>query len=69
MEVLFTRPWLRVLSGLLVNLGAGWFGVAFITPNFADISSLMVFFTLIKDIVFGIICLYTAARIEEVLEQ
>lgn len=69
MEALFTKPWLRVLSGLFVNLGAGWFGLAFITPNLTSLSQEMLFFTLIKDIAYGILCLLIAAAIEGILEE
>lgn len=69
MQILFTKPWLRVLSGLLINLAAGWFGISFITPTFEHITSFAIFFTLIKDIVFGILCLIAAAKIEQILEQ
>lgn len=69
MEVIFSKPWLRVLSGLFVNLGAGWFGLAFITPNFINLSQAVLFFTLIRDIVSGILCLLIAVAIEGVLEE
>ncbi len=32
--------WLKVLSALAVNLAAGWFGAAFIAPNFVSLNNL-----------------------------
>lgn len=63
-----TKPdeaWLSVLSELLVNLAAGWFGAAFIAPNFiasrADYKPLI----LLADITLGIVCLLIAHRLRK----
>lgn len=54
------QTWLSILSELLVNLAAGWFGAAFIAPNFiasrADYKPLI----LLADIALGIVCLLIA---------
>ncbi len=59
------RPWLKSLSGLYVNLSAGFFGLAFITPNFIDIGTGEGLLRLTKDIGFGILFLLLSGMIEE----
>ncbi len=68
MDIFLSRPWLRVLSGLLINLAAVWLTLAFITPNFVDVSSRTGFFILLRDIAYGIMFLLAAVKIEEELE-
>lgn len=69
MEIFFTKSWLRVLSGLLTNLAAAWFGVAFITPILANVSPPLFIFTLTKEIIFGTMFLLAAVKIEGELEK
>ena len=69
MRIFLSKPWLRALSALFGNLSAGWFGVAFITPNFADIASLAGAIVLTGDIFLGILLLLVVVRIEKELEK
>lgn len=69
LSILFTKSWLRAYSGLSINLSAAWFGLAIVTPNFSDITTMEGFLTLTRDIMFGIIFLVTCVRIEEFLEK
>jgi len=46
---------MKTLSNLSVNLSAGWFGAAFITPNFSQIIGIKEFFLLLLDIVFVVL--------------
>ncbi|OGK09341.1 hypothetical protein A2767_03860 [Candidatus Roizmanbacteria bacterium RIFCSPHIGHO2_01_FULL_35_10] len=55
---------LRALAGLSINLSAGWFGAAFITPNIADISEVTNILRLIYDVFLGIIFLGITIFIE-----
>lgn len=68
MEIFFTKPWLRVFSGLFVNFAAGWFALVFITLPLIPLSFDRIIFELTKDIFFGTLCLVAAARIERILE-
>ncbi len=58
-------PLLKSVAGLYVNLSAGWFGLAFITPNFVDINTSETLLRLTKDIGFGILFLMLSAMVEE----
>lgn len=60
-------PWLRVLSGLFVNLAAGWFGTIFITSLFFSQPSLTSTILLTRNLILGIVSLLTAVKIEEKL--
>ncbi len=51
---------LKVLSGLLINLSAG---LILLLPTIRDI------FVLIFDLIFAILCLVLAIKIEDILEQ
>lgn len=62
-------PFLRALSGVLGNLSAGWFGVAFITPNFVDIHTLQAIITLTKDMLFGILFLLATTIVERSIKH
>lgn len=52
-----TKAGLRTLSGLSINISAGWVGLAFLTPNFTDLSKPESISILIRDIFFGIVFL------------
>ncbi len=56
---------IKVLSGFCVNIAAGWFGVAFITPNFTHIPSLGIILTLTEYVLFGILFLVAAFFLEK----
>ncbi len=62
------RPLLKSLSALFTNFSAVWFGLAFVTPNFIDITNVEIFLTLTKDIGFGIVYLLLSMEIERILE-
>ena len=64
MLFLFDKSALRAYSAIFSNLSAGWFGVAFITPNFIQASSIELLITLTKDLAFGILCLLATIVIE-----
>ncbi|OGE18021.1 hypothetical protein A2769_01140 [Candidatus Daviesbacteria bacterium RIFCSPHIGHO2_01_FULL_37_27] len=69
MGIIFTKPWLKVLSGLFTNLAAGWFGAVFIVPAFADTTHLSGIIVLIRYLLSGIISLLISVKIEEILER
>lgn len=58
---------IRSLSGLAINLSAGWFGVAVITPNFSRIIGTKELFLLLFDIIFGILFLWFSYQLEKML--
>ncbi len=58
------KAWLRTLSGLTINLSAGWFGLVLITPNFTDLSKIDGFIVLLGYLFLGIIFLFLTAFIE-----
>ena len=58
-------PWLKALSGLSVNLSAAWFGLAVVTPNFANILKIETVVTLTRDVLFGIIFLLLTVFFEK----
>jgi len=58
---------MKTLSNLSVNLSAGWFGAAFITPNFSQIIGIKEFFLLLLDIAFGILFLWFCYKLERSL--
>ncbi len=60
--------WLKSLSGLFLNLSAGWYGAAFIVP-LSYITSPYWPVYLIADIANGILCLVTSVQIERILER
>lgn len=58
--ITFRRTQLKVISGLLINIAAG---LLLLAPNIKDI------FVLIIDVIFAILCLVLAVKIEDILEQ
>ena len=68
-EVLSRSYWLKAFSGLCINLSAAWFGLAFVTPNFADLSNINILWVLIRDVLFGIVFLVLTAMIERRMEK
>jgi len=63
------RPSLRAISSVLGNLSAGWFTVAMITPNFADLNTPDGVRILTGDIFLGILFLFDTIVVEELLES
>ena len=64
MDTLFSKSWLRVLSGLFTNLAAGAFGLVVVTPNFIGADNLATVLTLTSDILLGIVFIVTAERLD-----
>lgn len=56
---------LRAFANLTGNLSAALFGLAFVTPNFVNLSNLESLFVLIKDIIFGIVFLLVNVLLEK----
>jgi hypothetical protein len=54
----------RVLSGMFVNLSAGWFGVIIISPNFLPVLSFREIFILTQNVLAGILCLWISFVLE-----
>jgi len=63
----FTKPWLKSLSGLFLNLSATWFAALFITPAITPSSNL--FWLLTRYLSSAILCLLLSVKIEELLEK
>ena len=53
--------WSSVVSDLFVNLSAGWFGAAFIVPNFSNVKGAKRLVMLTGDLVFAIVSLLIAS--------
>ena len=62
-------PWLKALSGLCINLSAGWLGGAVISFNFLEPSRMGGFWILTYDLFFGIVFLLFTVKLEEYLER
>ena len=69
METSISKPWFKALSGLAINLSAGWFTAIVIMPNFSPLITLGDFAVLTYDILFGILFLLFTVKLEEVLEK
>lgn len=59
----------KALSSVSANISAAWFILAFVTPNFANLTSIDSQLTLIKDLVFGIISFAVTVVIENYLKN
>jgi hypothetical protein len=57
----------RSLSGLAINLSAGWFAIVFVAPSSISILSIKDVLTLIYDLLFGIIFLFISYKFEKAL--
>lgn len=69
MESFFPKPWIKALSGLFINLSAGWFGAALISFNFLEFSKEGSFWVLMYDVVLGMLFLLLTVRLEKYLEK
>lgn len=58
---------LKALAGLSINLSAGWLGAFIITPNFSPVTNTEQILILTYDIVFGILFLWIAIKLERML--
>jgi hypothetical protein len=67
MKVL-SRPWLKVLSNLSVNISAAWLAAAFITPNFSNLADSDALAVLTTDLIFATLTLLIGVRLEGMLE-
>ncbi|MBI5356437.1 hypothetical protein HZB78_02390 [Candidatus Collierbacteria bacterium] len=63
--IIVSNSWFKVLSGLFINLGAGWFGVVFIAPGIVGQSLLFSSIVLTKNILLGTLCLVIAKKMED----
>lgn len=59
------KPFLRALSGLFINLSAAWFILAFVTPNFADITMRASQIILLRDVFLGILFFVITVLVEK----
>ncbi len=55
--------WFRILSGLCVNLSAGWFAAILIIPSFSNRPDWLRILT--GNLVFAIVYLYIAVKLDE----
>lgn len=55
-----------VVSELFVNLSAGWFGAAFIAPNFSHRKAPLKYFLLTLDFILGILFLLIAFQLRRI---
>ena len=69
MPVLFTRPWLRSLSGLFINFSYGYFALAIVTPNLVNLSLSDPFASLTWNVFLGILFLLASVKTEELVEN
>lgn len=67
--MLFSRPALKSISSLFVNLSATWFGAAFITPNLVRLSEREALILLTKYFLSAILCLMLSIKIEDYLDK
>lgn len=58
------RAAIKSISALAVNLSAGWFGVAFISPNFWPIVGWREMGLLTTDLGLGIFCWWLSFKLE-----
>jgi hypothetical protein len=65
MDYFLTPPRLKVLSGLMTNLAAGWIGAVIIVPNFSRLPWRDSIQTLLLDVGLAIVSMYLAFRFEE----
>ena len=57
----------KTLSGLAINLSAGWYALVLIAANFLPIRGGAEILSLIVDVVFGTLCLLISFRLERKL--
>ncbi|MBI5356446.1 hypothetical protein HZB78_02435 [Candidatus Collierbacteria bacterium] len=62
---ILSPQWLKVLSGLFVDLAAGWFGVVFIAPGIVSQSLILTSAILTKNFLLGTLCLVIAKKMED----
>lgn len=54
------KAWFSIVSDLLINLSAGWFGAVLIVPNFSEKKGIKRVMVLTTDILFATVCLVGA---------
>lgn len=67
MKILYRPAAIRSISGVLINLSAGWFATVFILPLQGFIGHVS-FAQLILNLVYAIVCLKLSIRLEELLD-
>lgn len=68
MENPVSRPWLKAISGLSINLSAAWFTAVFIAPNFWPLARAKDFLVLTADLILAIMSLLLTVKLEGLLE-
>jgi hypothetical protein len=63
-----SKPWLKALSGLSINLAAGWLAAVVIVPNFAGLTKPGALWILTYDLLAAILFLLLTVKLEEFLE-
>jgi hypothetical protein len=58
--VIADKAWFSIVSDLLINLSAGWFGAVLIVPNFSEKKGIKRVMVLTTDILFATVCLVGA---------
>ena len=61
--------WLEVISELLINLAAGWFGASFIVPAISEKPITFNLSILTMDIVMGIVFLATSYKLKKLAKN
>ncbi|OGM55637.1 hypothetical protein A3F62_02390 [Candidatus Woesebacteria bacterium RIFCSPHIGHO2_12_FULL_44_11] len=66
MKIQLTRPWVKALSGLFINMSAAWYATVFIGAIITEVGDIWI---LITNLFFGTMCLVVSVRLEEILEN
>lgn len=69
MSRFFSKSWFRVLSGLFINLSAGWLGLVIITPNFFPLTGLGSLWVFTYEVFFAILFLVIAVKLDERIKK
>ncbi len=69
MKFLFTKPWLKSLAGLCLNLSATWFSLLFLTSRIPVMHLFDLISDLIRNLIFGIVFLKLSVDIEKYLNE
>ena len=63
-----SKPWLRSISGLFINISAAWFATIFILPLSQALGKISLL-QLTLNLVYGIVYLSLSAYLEQVIEH
>lgn len=67
MNFIFTKPWLKSLSGLFINISAAWFMAAALTTNITKLQKTESYIILCYYLIAGLLYLLLSVKIEEIL--